>query len=186
MLPWDRGDWGDFSTRTWFGLFLPTATFVSPCFFSVKHVMAMCRSVRSKLSLLKQTLTHTHRALRTLFCSHFLRDLRNTGCISCLFSASCRSLLLVGSWAAHQVRNAVSQKGIASNSETCSGEMTSIQKKRGRGLKPGLLWEAILEKDIGHCTGQVLFAFTRVIMELFTVNRWESFSTHLWWLPVAV
>lgn len=99
----DRGDWEDFWARTWLCLFLPTGTFISPCFLSLKHMMAMCG--RSKLIVQNQTLTHTESLENIVWwwrnlsipALHFLFVLS-----TCAAKALCWSLLLVGSSAAHQ------------------------------------------------------------------------------------
>lgn len=105
MLPWHRGGWEDFLIRARLCLLLPTATFISPCFLSGKHVMAVSKSMRSKLSLQNQSFTHTQGLENLVW---LWRHLRNTALhflfilSTCAVQALCWSLLLVGSSAAHQ------------------------------------------------------------------------------------
>lgn len=154
MLPWDRGEWEDFLTRAWLGLFLPTATFISPCFLSVKHMMAMCKSVRSKLSLQKQTLTHTE-SLENLVLKQ--RHLRNTVLhFFFVLSMCCWGLVLVSApcWLLS------SSPALQPAGEKCSVSAMELpptlrhvlgngeHTDKGRSLIFGLLWEAVLEKDI--------------------------------------
>lgn len=58
-------------------------------------------------------------------------------------------------------------------------------KKEGKCLKPELVWKALLEKDINEQDKSYLLLL-EVIMNQFSVKRWESFSTHLWWFLIAV
>lgn len=73
---------GGFLNKSMVGFVLPRATFISPCFLSVKHVMAMCKSVRSKLSLQKQALTHRENL------ENIVLQRRNTAVLHFLFVLS--------------------------------------------------------------------------------------------------
>lgn len=145
-------------------------------------------------------LWHRHGDMGTLFCGGATSGTQHR--ISCSFPAyalprphaGLRFLLALQQLTRPQlamancnqkVRNAAPQQQNWLQLWDTFWELGSAWKKNRRCLKPELLWKALLEKDI-NAQDKSHLLLQEVIMERFSVKRWESFSTQLWWFLVAV